>query len=173
LGARDLVRIMTREFESQWRPEWTRRLDTLKMTRHELVTLASIVEAEVRYPPDREYVSAVYHNRLRRRMPLQADPTVLYAHGRRLPRVWERHLQIASPYNTYRNPGLPPGPIGQPGKASLLAALYPKSVGYLYFVAQPDGKHVFSETYKQHLAAIRAIRAPRRPSARPLNPPGR
>lgn len=173
LGARELVRIMTREFETQWRPEWTRRLDTLQMTRHQIVTLASIVEAEVRYPPDREYVSAVYHNRLRRRMPLQADPTVLYAHGRRLPRVWERHLQIASPYNTYRNPGLPPGPIGQPGKASLLAALYPKSVGYLYFVAQPDGKHVFSETYKQHLAAIRAIRTPRRAPARPQRSQGR
>jgi UPF0755 protein len=174
LGARDLVRLMTREFDEQWREEWTRRLDTLGLSRHELVTLASIVEAEVRYPPDREFVAAVYHNRLRRKMPLQADPTVLYAHGRRLPRVRERHLQIRSPYNTYIHRGLPPGPIGQPGIASLQAALYPKTVGYLYFVAQPDGKHVFSETYKQHLAAIRAIRAPqRRPAtARPRRAPG-
>jgi UPF0755 protein len=164
LGARELIRLMTKEFDEQWRPEWTRRLDTLKMTRHQIVTLASIVEAEVRYPPDREYVAAVYLNRLRRRMPLQADPTVLYAHGRRLPRVWERHLRINSPYNTYLHPGLPPGPIGQPGRASLEAALYPKQVAYLYFVAQPDGKHVFSETYAQHLAAIRVIR---RPPARP------
>jgi UPF0755 protein len=166
LGARDLIRLMTREFDEQWRPEWNRRLDSLKLTRHEVVTLASIVEAEVRYPPDREYVAAVYHNRLRRRMPLQADPTVLYAHGRRLPRVWEKHLQIQSPYNTYRRSGLPPGPIGQPGLASLEAALYPKQVGYLYFVAQPDGKHVFSQTYAQHLAAIRAIRRPRPPATR-------
>jgi UPF0755 protein len=172
VGARDLVRLMTNQFDEQWRPEWTRRLDTLKMTRHEIVTLASIVEAEVRYPPDREYVAAVYLNRLKRRMPLQADPTVLYAHGRRLPRVWERHLQINSPYNTYRHPGLPPGPIGQPGRASLEAALYPKQVAYLYFVAQPDGKHVFSETYAQHLAAIRTIRKPRPTVTRRPPPPG-
>lgn len=167
VGARDLARVMAREFETRWRPEWNRRLDSLKMTRHELVTLASIIEAEVRYAPDREYVSAVYHNRLKRGMALQADPTVLYAHGRRLPRVWERHLQIRSPYNTYLHRGLPPGPIGQPGTASLAAALYPKAAGYLYFVAQGDGKHVFSESYTQHLAAIRAIRAKRTPARRP------
>jgi UPF0755 protein len=172
LGARELVRLMTRQFDEQWRPEWTRRLDTLQLTRHEIVTLASIVEAEVRYPPDREYVAAVYMNRLRRRMPLQADPTVLYAHGRRLPRVWEKHLRIQSPYNTYLHPGLPPGPIGQPGLASLEAALYPKPVGYLYFVAQPDGKHVFSQTYAQHLAAIRTIRRPRPPVTPRRPPPG-
>lgn len=175
LGARELARVMAREFETRWRPAWNRRLDSLGMTRHELVTLASIIEAEVRYAPDREFVSAVYHNRLKRGMALQADPTVLYAHGRRLPRVWERHLQIRSPYNTYRNRGLPPGPIGQPGLASLEAALYPKAVGYLYFVAQPDGKHVFSETYNQHLAAIRAIRAvkTKRPPIRRTPPPAR
>lgn len=172
VGARDLVRVMAREFETRWRPQWDRRLDSLRMTRHELVTLASIIEAEVRYAPDREYVAAVYHNRLRRNMALQADPTVLYAHGRRLPRVWERHLEIRSPYNTYRNRGLPPGPIGQPGSASIEAALYPKPVGYLYFVAQPDGKHVFSETYAQHLTAIRAIRTKRTPARRPPPRPG-
>lgn len=176
LGARDLTRIMATEFETRWRDEWDRRLDSMQMTRHELVTLASIIEAEVRYPPDREYVSAVYHNRLKRGMALQADPTVLYAHGQRLPRVRERHLQIRSPYNTYRVKGLPPGPIGQPGEASIAAALYPKTVGYLYFVAQPDGKHVFSETYSQHLAAIRTIRTKRpttRPTTRrPSRPPG-
>ncbi len=172
LGARDLTRVMAREFETRWRPEWDRRLDSMRMTRHQLVTLASIIEGEVRYAPDREYVSAVYHNRLKRGMALQADPTILYAHGRRLPRVWEKHLQIKSPYNTYRNRGLPPGPIGQPGEASIQAALYPKSVGYLYFVAQPDGKHVFSETYSQHLAAIRTIRAKRPTARRPSRPPG-
>jgi UPF0755 protein len=127
----------------------------------------------VRYAPDREFVAAVYHNRLRRGMALQADPTVLYAHGRRLPRVWERHLRIRSPYNTYLHRGLPPGPIGQPGTASLEAALYPKLVSYLYFVAQPDGKHVFSENYAQHLAAIRAIRGKRPPTRRTPRRPGR
>jgi UPF0755 protein len=158
----DLVRVMTREFESRWKPEWNARLDSLGMSRHELVTLASIIQAEMRYGPDAEYISAVYHNRLRRRMPLQADPTVIYAHGRRLRRVYEKHLDVGSPYNTYRNRGLPPGPISQPGLAALRAALYPADAPYLYFVARWDGKHVFSETYRQHVAAIREIRRGRR-----------
>jgi UPF0755 protein len=158
IRARDLVRVMTREFISRWPPEWDARLAPLHMTRHEIVTLASIIEAEVRYRPDRPYVSAVYHNRLKRGMVLQADPTINYAYGRRLRRVWERNLLIRSPYNTYLHPGLPPGPISQPSDSSLLAALEPAQVGFLYFVAQPDGKHIFSETYAEHLAAIRQTR---------------
>ena len=158
IKARDLVRVMTHEFIERWSPEWDARLAQLGMTRHEVVTLASIIEAEVRYRPDRPYVSAVYHNRLKRHMALQADPTINYAYGRRLRRVWERNLQIRSPYNTYLHPGLPPGPISQPSDSSLYAALDPAPVGFLYFVAQPDGKHVFSETYADHLAAIRRAR---------------
>lgn len=158
IGARELIRIMTREFAEQWRPEWQARLDSLHLSRHELVTLASIVEAEVRYDPDRTYVAAVYHNRLARRMKLDADPTVIYAHGRRLKRVWEKHLAVRSPYNTYAHRGLPPGPIGQPGRASLEAALYPADVPFVYFVAQPDGKHVFSTTYAEHRAAIQRVK---------------
>jgi len=159
--ARDLVRVMTREFAAQWQPEWEGRLDSLHLTRHALVTLASIIEAEVRYDPDRPYVAAVYHNRLTRGMRLEADPTVAYAYGRRLRRVWEKNLAIRSPYNTYQRAGLPPGPIGQPGRASLLAALYPAGVPFQYFVAQPDGKHIFSTTYAEHLAAIRAVKRQR------------
>jgi len=155
IKARDLVRLMTHEFIERWPPEWDGRVGQLGMTRHEVVTLASIIEAEVRYRPDRPYVSAVYHNRLKRHMALQADPTINYAYGRRLRRVWEKNLQIRSPYNTYLHPGLPPGPISQPSDSSLYAALDPAPVGFIYFVAQPDGKHVFSETYADHLAAIR------------------
>ncbi len=158
IKARDLVRVMTHEFIERWPPEWDARLAQLGMTRHEVVTLASIIESEVRYRPDRPYVSAVYHNRLKRHMALQADPTINYAYGRRLRRVWERNLQIRSPYNTYLHPGLPPGPISQPSDSSLYAALDPAPVGFIYFVAQPDGKHVFSETYADHLAAIRRAR---------------
>jgi len=158
MRARDLVKLMTHEFIARWQPEWDGRLGELNMTRHEIVTLASIIEAEVRYRPDRPYVSAVYHNRLKRGMALQADPTIVYAHGRRLRRVWEKQLQIRSPYNTYLNPGLPPGPITQPSDSSIIAALYPAPIGYLYFVAQPDGKHIFSATYNDHLAAIRRVR---------------
>jgi peptidoglycan lytic transglycosylase G len=162
MKARDLVKLMTHEFIARWKPEWDGRLGELNMTRHEIVTLASIIEAEVRYRPDRPYVSAVYHNRLRRGMALQADPTIVYAHGRRLRRVWERQLQIRSPYNTYLHTGLPPGPISQPSDSSIIAALYPAPMGYLYFVAQPDGKHIFSSTYADHLAAIRESKRQRR-----------
>jgi len=162
IKARDLVRLMTHEFIERWSPEWDARVTQLGMTRHEVVTLASIIEAEVRYRPDRPYVSAVYHNRLKRRMALQADPTINYAYQRRLRRVWEKNLQIRSPYNTYLHPGLPPGPISQPSDSSIYAALEPAPVGFIYFVAQPDGKHVFSETYADHLAAIRRARQHRR-----------
>ena len=172
IRARDLVRVMTREFAAQWQPEWQARLDSLHLTRHALVTLASIIEAEVRYDPDRPYVSAVYHNRLARGMRLEADPTVAYAYGRRLRRVWEKNLAIRSPYNTYQHAGLPPGPIGQPGRASLVAALYPAMVPFQYFVAQPDGKHIFSTTYAEHLAAIRAVKR-QRTEARAQPAPGR
>lgn len=172
IDARDLVRTMVREFTAHWRPEWDTRLDSLRFTRSELVTLASIVQAEVRYGPDRPFVSAVYHNRLQRGMALQADPTVIYAYGRRLHRVWEKNLRVPSAYNTYLHTGLPPGPICSPDSASIAAALYPAPYPFLYFVAQPDGKHVFSATYADHLAAIRRIKqAPRRAPARPA--PGR
>jgi len=134
----------------------------LHFSRHELVTLASIVEAEVRYDPDRPFVSAVYHNRLKRGMRLEADPTVSYAYGRRLKRVWHKNLAVHSSYNTYLHTGLPPGPIAQPGRASLAAALYPANVPFLYFVAQSDGKHIFSTTYPEHLAAIKRVKEMRR-----------
>jgi len=167
IGARELIRVMAREFAEQWQPQWQARLDSLRLSRHQLVTLASIVEAEVRYDPDRPYVSAVYHNRLARGMKLDADPTVIYAHGRRLKRVWEKHLAVRSPYNTYLHRGLPPGPIGQPGRASLEAVLYPAPVPFMYFVAQPDGKHIFSTTYREHLAAIARLKELRRAARLP------
>jgi UPF0755 protein len=172
VGPRELVRLMTDQFLMFWQPEWTARLDTLRLSRPQAVTLASIVQAEIRYKPDREYVAAVYHNRLRRGMRLEADPTVIYAYGRRLKRVYEKNLRIRSPYNTYLHEGLPPGPISQPDSASLRSALYPAPVPFLYFVAQPDGKHIFSVTYADHLAAIRAVRR-MRTAARVPQPPGR
>jgi UPF0755 protein len=155
--AREVVEQMVREFEQRWRPEWDSRLGQLGLSRHDLVTLASIVEGEVRYGPDRGYVSSVYHNRLRRGMRLQADPTVIYALGTRR-RLYQRDYQFPSPYNTYLIDGLPPGPIGQPSERSMEAALYPLSTNFLYFVARPDGRHVFSRTHREHLAATREVR---------------
>ena len=156
--ARQLVQAMTDEFRSHWSTAWDARLDSLHFSRHQLVTLASIIESEVRYAPDRTYVSAVYDNRLDRGMMLQADPTVIYAMGARPRRVYEKNLLIHSPYNTYLHPGLPPGPISQPDSASIDAALYPAPSPYIYFVAQPDGKHIFSASYAEHLAAIREVK---------------
>jgi len=172
IGARELVKVMTHQFIEQWSPEWQPRLDSLHFTRHQLVTLASIIESEVRYDPDRPFISAVYQNRLKRGMRLEADPTVSYAYGRRLKRVWEKNLAVRSSYNTYLHAGLPPGPISQPGRASLAAALYPADVPFLYFVAQADGKHIFSATYAEHLAAIRRVKEMRR-AARAPHPPAR
>ncbi|HET7791498.1 MAG TPA: endolytic transglycosylase MltG [Gemmatimonadales bacterium] len=169
-GARTLVRAMVQTFLLHWRPEWTSRLDSLHWTRQQLVTFASIVEAEVRYPPDRPFVSAVYHNRLARGMKLEADPTVIYAYGHRLKRVFERNLLVRSPYNTYLHAGLPPGPICQPGDSSLTAALYPAPVPWIYFVAQPDGKHIFSATFAEHEAAVNRVRRMRTAGPTPRVP---
>jgi UPF0755 protein len=162
LIAEELVRIMAEGFKAGWEPAWDARLDSLNMTPLELVTLASIVEGEARADDERETISGVYHNRLRIGMALQADPTVQYAislkRGRRKTRLFEKDYQFKSPYNTYLNPGLPPGPVNSPSRRSLEAALYPADVRYLYFVAGRDGRHVFSRTYNEHLRAVRRIR---------------
>jgi UPF0755 protein len=128
------------------------------MSRNEIVTLASIIEKEAVLPEERPVISAVYHNRLRRRMLLQADPTVQYALGLHRDRLYYRDLLIDSPYNTYKYPGLPPGPIASPGRASIEAALYPAHVPYLYFVAMPDGHHEFRVSSKAHAEAVRQAR---------------
>ena len=159
VSARQAVEAMVRRFEAKWKPEWNARLVEVKMSRHAIVTLASIVEKEVRRGEERPVVAAVYLNRLRIRMPLQADPTVQYALRKRPGRVLYRDLRVESPYNTYRHAGLPPGPIASPGAASLEAALYPAKVPYKFFVAHPDGHHEFRTTYREHLAAIEMVRA--------------
>lgn len=162
VNAAELVRIMAEGFKSAWEPEWDSRLDSLKMSRLSLVTLASIVEGEARADDERETIAGVYRNRLRIGMALQADPTVQYAislkRGKRKTRLFEKDYRIESPYNTYLHPGLPPGPVNSPSRRSLEASLYPAQVQYLYFVARPDGRHVFSRTYSEHLRAVRKIR---------------
>jgi UPF0755 protein len=149
---------MVRRFERAWQPAWNARLDSLRISRHDVVTLASIVEKEAKLPEERPVIAAVYQNRLRVGMLLQADPTVQYARGQHTSRVLNRDLEIDSPYNTYKRAGLPPGPIGSPGMKSLEAALYPAAVPYLYFVAHADGHHEFRTTFPEHVAAIRQLR---------------
>ena len=159
--ARQAVTEMVKRFEREWKPEYDTQAAALGHSRHEIVTMASIVETEARLPEERPVIAAVYYNRLKDGMPLQADPTVQYALGRHTERVLYRDLTIDSPYNTYLHPGLPPGPIASPGGASLRAALTPAKVPFLYFVAAPDGHHEFRATMAEHEQAKRAVRAQR------------
>ena len=166
--ARDLVRMMGRQFLAAWQPGWDQVLARRGMTRRQAVTLASIVEGEARKPEERPIIAGVYTNRLLQGMALQADPTVQYAielrRGKRKKRLFNKDYGFSSPYNTYLHLGLPPGPISSPGVQSLWAAVHPATVPYLYFVADSTGGHQFSTTYAQHVRTIRRIRA--RPAAR-------
>jgi len=128
------------------------------MTLHEVITLASMIEREAKIPKDRLLISAVLRNRLRKGMLLECDATVLYALGRHKNRVFYRDLDVDSPYNTYIYPGLPPGPIANPGLESIKAALRPAKVDYLYYVAAGDGSHIFSKSLEQHHQAVNAAR---------------
>ena len=168
--ARQAVREMVYSFERRWRPDWDSSVADLKINRNDLVTMASIVEREARLPEERPVIAAVYYNRLKRGMLLQADPTVQYALGHHVGRVLYKDLTIDSPYNTYVHKGLPPGPVASPGVASLAAAANPANVPYLYFVATRDGHHEFRMTLEQHTDAVREVRAtmPRRPPTRML-----
>lgn len=157
--ARQAVREMVYAFERRWKPDWDASLVELKINRNDLVTMASIVEREARLPEERPVIAAVYYNRLRRGMRLQADPTIQYALGHHVGRVLYKDLEVESPYNTYIHKGLPPGPVASPGAASLAAAANPANVPYLYFVASKDGHHEFRMTLDEHTTAIRQIRA--------------
>jgi UPF0755 protein len=150
-GAKPIVQAMVDNFRKHWGNEIA--LITTGLDAHQTVTLASIVETEAQQPQERPVVASVYINRVRRRMLLGADPTVIYAlklAGRWDGNIRKADLQIASPYNTYKTPGLPPGPIANPGLASLRAAAAPATTPYLYFVARNDGSHVFSTTNEEH-----------------------
>ena len=165
--AREAVRMMVDEFEKAWKPEWTEQARAMKLTRHDIVTLASIVEREVRRDEERPVVAAVYLNRLKIGMPLMADPTITYALGKKPGRVLLKDLRVKSPYNTYLRAGLPPGPIASPGAASMRASLHPAKVPYKFFVAAPDGHHEFRRTYAEHLEAIRMVRGQKKDSLKP------
>ncbi len=156
-SADEILDQVTDTFEAHWNSAWDHRSDSLDLTRDEVVTLASIIEGEGPAEEDLLDISSVYHNRLNRGMRLQADPTVVFALGRRR-RLLNRDYTTDSPFNTYHIAGLPPSPIGNPSTASIEAALYPDSTDFLYFVAQPDGRHRFSATYEEHMRAIGEIR---------------
>jgi len=128
------------------------------LSRHEILTMASIIEGEARYDSERVFISAVYHNRLRHGMHLQADPTVQYAIPGSPRRLLYRDYEYPSEYNTYLHKGLPPGPVNNPGLASIQAAVNPADVDYLYFVANSQGRHIFTQTLDEHNEIVRDLR---------------
>jgi UPF0755 protein len=148
-----LVRQMTDRFERVMTPDLRRAAEAKGLTVRQAVTLASIIEKEASRQEERPLVAAVYTNRLRIGMPLQADPTVIFAllrAGTYTGNLRRDDLVFDSPYNTYRYPGLPPGPIASPGRAAIEAALNPAAVDYLYFVSRNDGSHEFARTLDEH-----------------------
>ena len=157
-SARDLVQRMVARFELAMTPDLRQAAGDLGLSIREVVTLASLVEKETASPDERPLVSAVYHNRLRQRIGLQCDPTVIYAldlRGRFSGNLTRADLAIDSPYNTYRYRGLPPGPIAAPGRLSLEAAVRPAPVDYVYFVSRNDGSHAFASTLPEHNRNVR------------------
>jgi UPF0755 protein len=154
----EVVATMVERFLDEW--ETLARNGTTKLTRHEVVTLASIVESETRVPEERARIASVYLNRIEHGWRLQADPTVRYALGKFTERLYYRDLKADSPFNTYRIDGLPPGAIGNPGRKSLQAVLCPlETCEDFYFVASGVGGHIFSRTHEEHELACATVRA--------------
>jgi UPF0755 protein len=152
VGLESIVRTLVDAYRSFWTPERRVAAEARGLSEREVATLASIVQAEAVLDAEMPTISGVFHNRLRLGIPLQADPTVQYALGERRSRLLYADIDSVAdhPYNTYARAGLPPGPIGAPGRAALEAVLNPADVPYLYFVARPDGSHIFSSTLDQH-----------------------
>lgn len=153
-----IIEMMVQEFKKIIDITIPLQLKSLNLDLSKIVTLASLVESEAKIDEERPLISAVYYNRLKIGMPLQCDPTVIYALGGLSRLLTHDDLDVDSPYNTYKYPGLPPGPINNPGKASILAALFPAKVNYLYFVAKGDGSHIFSVNLEEHNQAIAKIK---------------
>ena len=157
-----VIKRLVKEHKRFWNDANISKADSLGFTTYEIITLASIIEGEAIYDSERSIISAVYHNRLKIGMKLQADPTVQYIIDDGPRRLLNRDLRIKSPYNTYMYQGLPPGPINSPGRQSLIAALSPQNNDYLYFVAKGDGYHTFSKNEKEHERAKRAFQRVRK-----------
>jgi len=152
-----IVSAMVSQFKNVFNDEWEKRADEIGMTVREVVILASLIEKETSLPQEKKLVSAVFHNRLNIGMKLDCDPTIIYVlkqEGSFKDRLYTKDLKLESPYNTYLYSGLPPGPISNPGRASIEAALYPAEEEYLYFVSRNNGSHKFSRTFEEHQLAV-------------------
>lgn len=152
---REIILQMTEQFRKSVEPLAGQRKEDNNLTPHEIVTLASMIEKETGVEAERPLVSAVFHNRLKLKMPLQSDPTVIYGMKGFNGNLTRKDLHASSPYNTYRIPALPPGPICNPSLSSLRAALHPAAVPFLYFVSKNDGTHYFSDNLEAHSQAVK------------------
>ena len=141
--------------ERALKQEFLKRAEDLGFSYHEIITLASLIEKETGKDSERKQISSVFHNRLKKNMLLQTDPTVIYVIDIFDGNIRKRDLKIDSPYNTYLYKGLPPGPIANPGLKSIIAALYPANTSNLYFVSKQDGSHKFSATLNEHNRAVK------------------
>jgi len=152
--AREVLVAMVEQLRQVVRPDLLARMQDLKMTMHEMLTLASVIEKETGSGGERPEISAVFHNRLKKHIPLQSDPTVIYGLPAFDGNLHKKDLSNLSPYNTYRVQGLPPGPIANPGIQAIRATLYPSDSRSLYFVSRNDGTHQFSRTLIEHNQAV-------------------
>ncbi len=150
----EVIQMMVHQFKKVFGPDFARWASELGITEREVVILASIIEKETSLPEEKPLISAVFHNRLRRKIPLQSDPTVIYGIKNFNGNLTREDLMRPTPYNTYVIAGLPPTPICNPGKESLLAAVHPAPVSYLYFVSKNDGSHYFSTDIEEHNQAV-------------------
>jgi UPF0755 protein len=154
----EVLTIFYNALKEFWTDSLQKRADSLKLTMHQVLTLASIIKGETNDVEEMPRISGVYHNRLKLGMKLQADPTVQYLMKNGWKRLTYRDLMIDSPFNTYKYFGLPPAPINNPGANAILAALYPEKHNYLFFVADGTGKHKFAKNYSEHLRNVREYR---------------
>ncbi len=154
----EIIEVMVRQFRRKVPPDAEKQAAEAGLSMHQVVTIASIIEKETGLEEEKPIVSAIIRRRLALGMPLQMDPTVIYGVKRFDGTVTRKDLQTAGPYNTYLNRGLPPGPITNPGLASIVAALNPSKTEYLYFVAGNNGAHTFSRTLPEHLRAVEQFR---------------
>ncbi len=152
---REILMTMAEKFRGIFSPMMEKQAKEVGLNLHEVVTLASLIEKETGIEAERPLVSAVFHNRLKSKIPLQSDPTVIYGLKHFTGNLKRKDLRTHSPYNTYLIQGLPPGPICNPGLSSLMATLHPAPVPYLYFVSKNDGSHLFSVSLEEHNKAVK------------------
>jgi len=156
--AENVIKKMVFRLYNILKPSQKFKIKSMTFDAHEIITIASMIEREAMIDREKSIIASVIYNRLEKNMPLQIDATILYALGKHKKRVMYKDLRVKSPYNTYRNRGLPPGPIASPGYQSIISALHPSRSNYLFYVATGRGDHIFSKTYEEHIKAKKKVR---------------